>query len=49
MQGPAYLYLEIKMGMVSHENFHLHVVIPLINDLRALLDPAAVITAAARE
>lgn len=34
------------MGMVSRENFHLHVVIPLINDLRDLLDPAIVINAA---
>lgn len=37
------------MVMVSHEKFLLCIMIPLINDLRALLDPATIINAALGE
>lgn len=37
------------MDIVSHEKFLLYLMIPLINDLRALLDPATIINAALGE
>lgn len=37
------------MDIVSHKKFLLYLMIPLINDLRALLDPATIINAALGE